>query len=271
MRILVAEDSPDSREILLALLRKGGHSVTGVCDGREALNAINHDRFEIVFLDEEMPGMSGIETAHAIRRKGVTQGKQPIIIGVSGHTAEADERRFLDAGMDGFLPKPVGMTELLGLLAVLARRPSATRFAQAASSAHDESSPDLATHLRRATGGNEALLRPLLKNFLQDFPKKLSAVQRAVAERDAAALASAAHGLIGSLGLFGAQHAVAAARRLQAIGRSGSVDGADQEFRAIEAEFLRLKRDVLSLRRSAESGRRRPAPKPRSRRAKRRS
>lgn len=270
MRILVAEDSLESRELLTDLLRNGGHTVVAVCNGREVIDALEKDRFEVVFMDEQMPMMNGIEATRAIRKKSLSHGKRPIIIGMSGNSAESDERRFLDAGMDAFLPKPVGMSELLGLLAVLARRPPQAAPGRATGSDNGDAPSDLAAHLRRATGGNEKLLRSLVKNFLADAPKKVSTLRSALARKDAQGLASAAHALKGSLGLFGAYRAVAAAQNLQKIGGSGKIDGAEAEFSALEQEFLRLQRELLALPRAPEPKPDKPTEKPRARRAPRR-
>ncbi len=253
MRILVAEDTTESRELLLELLRNGGHTVVGVCNGREALDALEKERFDVVFMDEQMPVMNGIEAAHAIRKKSLSQGERPIVIGMSGNTSEADERRCLDAGMDSFLPKPIGMAELLAMLAALARRPPQTAPGQSAGTEHVRSPHDLAGHLRRATGGDEKVLRSLTKNFLAEAPKKIAGLRRAIKRKNADALASAAHSLKGSLGLFGAHRAVAAVLQLQKLGDCGTTAGAESEFRTLEEEFRRLRAQLLALPHTAES------------------
>jgi len=269
MRILVAEDSPDSRELLTMLLRNAGHTVVGVCDGREALAAIEKGNFEVVFMDEEMPAMSGLEATRAIRGKTLPQVRPPIIIGVSGNAAESDERRCLDAGMDAFLPKPIGMAALFGTLAMVSRGTQETAPAAKASPELGVSSGDLAAHLRRASGGNEKLAKSLVKTFLADAPRKLAALRSAVARKDSERMASCAHALKGSLGLFGAFKAVAAARNIVTIGRAGSLDGAEQEFRTLQEGFRHLRRELLALAPAAKP-KRKPAPKPRSRRSTRR-
>lgn len=272
MRILVAEDTTESRELLTELLRNGGHTVVAVSNGREALDALEKDRFEVVFMDEQMPVMNGIEATHAIRKKSLAHGKRPIVIGMSGNTSEADERRCLDAGMDSFLPKPIGMAQLLAMLAALARRPPQTAAGHAAGSEHDSPPHDLAAHLHRATGGDDKLLRSLIRNFLADAPKKIAALRRAVARENAEALASAAHALKGSLGLFGAHKAVAAAVHLQKIGGSGKTAGAEAEFRALEEEFQRLRAQLLALPHAPQSKSAKRTPKARpARRAQRRA
>ena len=126
MHILVADDDTGSRELLTELLRHGGHSVTAVPDGREALAALAKDTFDIVLMDEEMPVMSGLEAARAILKATAPGQKRPIIVGISGNSTSEDEQRCLAAGMDSFLAKPVRASELFSLLAVLARRTQAS-------------------------------------------------------------------------------------------------------------------------------------------------
>lgn len=263
MRILVAEDAAEGRELLIELLRHGGHTVAGVSNGREALDALDQNPCEVVFMDEEMPLVNGLEATRAIRQRKYAHGKRPIIIGMSGNAAESDERRCLDAGMDAFMPKPIRMPEVLAMLAALSRRPRGT------SSLPAESCADLAAHLERATGGNKKLLRTLVRNFLTDAPKKLFALRRALARGDAKGLASTAHALKGSLGLFGADRAVGTARSLQVIGRSGNLDGAAGHFRTLEAEFHGLRHELVAFLRAPKLERAKPAAKRRARRASR--
>ncbi|HKV05855.1 MAG TPA: response regulator [Candidatus Acidoferrales bacterium] len=247
MRILIAEDNEPGRELLMVLLQKSGHTVTGVRDGREALAALEAQNFEVVFMDEEMPGVNGLEATRAIHQSNRSGGKRPVIIGLSGNSTDEDEKRCLAAGMDAFLPKPIRMAELFALLAVLSRR-SQPPASQPADSAPSGALPEgLAAHLLRATGGNKEILRALVKSFLADAPRKLFAIRRAIAQGDGERLASVAHALKGSLGLFGAHKAVAAALNLQSIGRSGAIGSAANEFRALEEELRRLRSELLAL------------------------
>ncbi|HXQ25378.1 MAG TPA: response regulator [Candidatus Acidoferrales bacterium] len=259
MRILVTDDEDATRELLTELLQKSGHTVTSVRTGREAVAAVECGEFEVVFMDEEMPGMSGIEATREIHRQQVSGGRRPIIVGLSGNGTEADEKRCLVAGMDAFLAKPVRMGELFSLLAVLARHSQPSAPGEMQLVAQGSFSKNLAASLLRATGGNEKILRSLVKNFLADAPKKLSLLRRAVARQDAEALASIAHALKGSIGLFGAQEAVAAADNLQAMGREGAFDGAAKEFRALEDAFKSLRRELLTLKVNAAPARKRAA------------
>jgi CheY-like chemotaxis protein len=262
MHILVADDDTGSRELLTELLRHSGHSVTAVVDGREALAALTKDTFEIVLMDEEMPGMNGLEATRAILQGTAPGQKRPIIVGISGNSTHEDEQRCLAAGMDAFFAKPIRAAELFSLLAALARRQESSASEQADSATADSPPENLADTLRRATGGNEKIARSLVKTFLADTPKKLSLLRRAVSEKDAENLATVAHSLKGSLALIGAQKAAGTARNLQAMGRLGNLSGAAAEFRVLESEFKELGRELLALH---------AKPKPASKRAPARS
>ncbi|MGA9568483.1 MAG: response regulator [Candidatus Acidiferrales bacterium] len=271
LRILVAEDAELNRDLVVELLKKRGHIVEGVADGRQALAALERHNFDVVLLDEEMPGMTGLQTTAAIRRSETTTGKHQIIIGISGHATEDDEHRFRDAGMDASLAKPVEVKTLYKAVESAAQNlhstgaptpraaefeptvvpsvvPPTARDTVADSSTNSPiDSEDVATHLHRTTGGNEKLIRSLAATFLADAPKALARIRGAVAKKNAAELASAAHLLKGSLAIFGAPKAVAAARNLEACGRVRELREASAALRALESEFALLQHELRAI------------------------
>ena len=276
LRVLVTEDTEINRELVLELLKKRGHSVSSAADGLEALAELGRSDFDVVLMDEEMPRVNGLEATRAIRKMESSTGKHVRIIGLTGNATHEDERRCLEAGMDAFIAKPVRMDKLYAAVesvdhaakqigdAQPAREPSASVRATLAGK-DDESA---AAHLHRATGGSEKLERSLIKTFLQDAPKTISLIQRAIAKKDARKLASSAHALKGSIAIFGAANAVAIVRNLEAMGRSANLLDADSQFRALESEFARLKPELLAIH---PAPKKRPATKrktnPKSRRA----
>jgi signal transduction histidine kinase/CheY-like chemotaxis protein/HPt (histidine-containing phosphotransfer) domain-containing protein len=271
LRILVAEDAELNRDLIMELLKKRGHVAEGVADGRQALVALEKHDFDVVLLDEEMPRMTGLQTTAAIRRREVTTGKHQIIIGISGHATHDDEHRFRAAGMDASLAKPVEVKTLYKAVEFAAQNPhrisaysehAADSVAAAAPSAvphtganctanspanSPSDSEDVATHLRRTTGGNEKLIRSLAATFLADAPKALARIRGAIAKKNAAELASAAHLLKGSLAIFGAPKAVAAARNLEALGRTDSLREASAGLRSLESEFALLQQELRAI------------------------
>lgn len=110
--VLVAEDNPFNREILVRILEDRGLDVVSARDGREALDLLQSRDFRIIFMDILMPRMGGMEAIHRVRDAGV---KTPIVI-VSALSSREDRRRCLEAGGDAFLPKPVEAAEIQALI-----------------------------------------------------------------------------------------------------------------------------------------------------------
>lgn len=111
-RILVAEDDPRSRELMVEILRDGGYEVVEVSDGALALGALR-DRgqaFDMVVLDMQMPGVDGLVVASAIRRE--PRLRDLPVLAVTALTQPGDAVRVLEAGCDAYLAKPVSVREV---------------------------------------------------------------------------------------------------------------------------------------------------------------
>jgi len=106
LRILLAEDHPVNQALLSALLRKQGHEVTVVSTGVQALDALAEERPDLVLMDVQMPRMDGIEATARIRKMEKDPGRLPIIA-ITAHAMKGDRERFLAAGMDGYVEKPI--------------------------------------------------------------------------------------------------------------------------------------------------------------------
>jgi HPt (histidine-containing phosphotransfer) domain-containing protein len=166
--------------------------------------------------------------------------------------------------MDAYIAKPVHMDKLYEVVESAAQRrqkptieevapkpqqsaPGAPQQASSEQGAFADSAADsdnVVVHLRRTTGGNERLIQSLAKTFLADAPKTLAQIRTAVRNRDAAKLARAAHLLKGSIAIFGAARAVAAARNLEALGRSGNLAEATSAIRCLESELAVLQQEL---------------------------
>jgi PAS domain S-box-containing protein len=115
-RVLLAEDNAVNQKLAVRLLEKQGHRVTVASDGRQALNAVEREEFDIVLMDIQMPEMDGLEATAAIRARERTTGRHVPIIALTAHAMRGDRERCLSAGMDGYLSKPIGTRELLELI-----------------------------------------------------------------------------------------------------------------------------------------------------------
>lgn len=108
LRILAAEDNPTNQVILAALLEPAGVALTMVGDGREALEAMAGEAFDLVLMDIQMPDMNGVEATLAIRRSEAARGAPPTpILALSANVMRHQIDEYLAAGMDGVVAKPI--------------------------------------------------------------------------------------------------------------------------------------------------------------------
>jgi len=114
MNVLIAEDNPVNQKLAARMLQKMGHSVTVVENGRRALLALEKDQFDVILMDIQMPEMDGFEATAAIREREKSQeGTHMPILAMTAHAMAGDRERCLEAGMDGYVSKPINVEELV--------------------------------------------------------------------------------------------------------------------------------------------------------------
>src|ERR1700722_2818810 len=129
LSVLVAEDNAVNRLLATRLLQKRGHRVVITNNGREALEALEKDKFDLVLMDVQMPEMDGFQATSEIRKteKEKNNGSHQAIIALTAHAMKGDQDRCLESGMDGYLSKPIQPQELDRILEIyVSRRSSAT-------------------------------------------------------------------------------------------------------------------------------------------------
>jgi len=117
LRILLAEDEAINRIVVLHMLRQLGYEAATVNNGLEALQAIEHDTYDVILMDIQMPDMDGFEVTRRIRD---TRRDQPHIIALTAHALSGDRERCLAAGINDYLSKPVRMADLQAVLGKIA-------------------------------------------------------------------------------------------------------------------------------------------------------
>ncbi|MEE4112020.1 MAG: response regulator, partial [Desulfobacteraceae bacterium] len=114
IRILVAEDNPTNQQVAQAILEGAGIVVTIVGDGEAAVKAVGDTPFDAVLMDIQMPRMNGYEATRRIRE--LPQGARMPIVAMTAHAMKGDEEKCLEAGMDGYISKPVNQDRLFHTL-----------------------------------------------------------------------------------------------------------------------------------------------------------
>jgi signal transduction histidine kinase/DNA-binding response OmpR family regulator len=113
LRILLAEDNPVNQKLASRLLEKRGHNVVTTGNGREALERIEKESFDLVLMDVQMPEVDGFAATATIRKKEETTGTHLPVVAMTAHVMQGDKERCLAAGMDGYVSKPIDVKELL--------------------------------------------------------------------------------------------------------------------------------------------------------------
>lgn len=112
LHVLLAEDNPVNQQLALELLQMRGHNVRIAENGKEVLSALEREPFDVILMDLQMPVMDGFQTTAAVRERERKTGAHIPIIAITGSAMQGDRQRCLDAGMDGYLCKPIRFREL---------------------------------------------------------------------------------------------------------------------------------------------------------------
>ncbi|MEY2575471.1 MAG: two-component system, sensor histidine kinase and response regulator, partial [Verrucomicrobiota bacterium] len=210
------------------ILEKAGHVLVHAANGREAVEAFSDGAFDLILMDVQMPEMDGFEATRRIRELEEATGGHIKIAAMTAHAMAGDRERCLAAGMDDYVSKPLRKEDLLrtvsGARVMGDRLETGTRFLFNRE------------ELLSQCDGDEDLMAELVSIFHDDTPGILRAVGEAVEKGDAPALATHAHKLLSSLGVFGAGRARTLALRLEKHATENDFGGAKERFTELERE-----------------------------------
>ncbi len=242
LRILLVEDSLVNQKLVKALLERQGHLVLVANDGQEALAGFQAQPFDLVLMDIQMPHMDGLEATAAIRQLEQRRGTHVPIVAMTAHALLGDRERCLAAGMDEYLAKPIRARRLFETIAAMVpgtATPSPEAPPPSPPPAGGEGIVDWTTALR-SVQGDQDLLRSLVATFLEESPRLMSSLRKAVAEAAAQGMLQSAHTLKGSLQYLGAERAFRLAFRLEMMAREGKLQEAEETLAALEVEMARV-------------------------------
>ena len=238
LEILVAEDNEVNQRVVRTQLERMGHRPTVVDSGSKALGRLEHQRFDLVLMDVQMPEMDGLEATAAIRNREKDTGERLPVIAMTAHAMKGDRQRFLDAGMDAYLAKPFRARELLELI---------DRFAPAEPAPAQKGRHVDPGALLEQLGGDTALLSELVQLFMLDKDDIVADLRNAADRSDAKALEQTAHRLRGTIGALAPGPALQSAARLESMGREGDLSGVETTLDLLEEQIDEVGRELTTL------------------------
>ncbi|HVO10284.1 MAG TPA: ATP-binding protein [Vicinamibacteria bacterium] len=227
LQVLLVEDNLVNQRVTRAQLVRLGCDVDLAADGREGIAAITRRRYDLVFMDCQMPEVDGFDATREIRRREGDGPRVPIVA-LTANALRADRERCLAAGMDDYLAKP---TDLGSLEQALERHAPSTGGGRATEPGPERGvtlvDQQALSNLKDLEHDGPGFLAVLVREFDEGFRERLSEMQLAARENDGAALRGAAHSLKGSAGIVGAEKMASLCRRLECLGAEGQATGAD--------------------------------------------
>ncbi len=248
LRILLAEDSVPNQRLAIGLLSKWGYTTVVAVNGQEAVDrATSDDNFDLILMDVQMPELDGFDATRRIREAERTTGRRRTpIIAMTAHAMKGDRERCLEAGMDGYISKPVRAPELSRTIAEFSPVEStecgcnfldrdtalpasntevpAARPAASESNAHQAVSANGKlidwTAALRSVGGDRELLLSVVEAALEEWPGLVAQLNNALPKHDEVTVRRVVHTFKGAFRTLGATQASQLAERLETSDRS---------------------------------------------------
>ncbi|MFH1279774.1 MAG: response regulator [Candidatus Eisenbacteria bacterium] len=242
LRILLAEDNPVNQLVARRILEKEGHELDVRCNGQEAVKGLEKGNYDLVLMDVTMPVMDGYEATREIREREKEKGGHVPIIAMTARAIKGDREKCLESGMDGYISKPIRpdllietITEILG--GREAAREGAPAAGETAASGNDPI--DMAGALELLDGDRD-LFREMVGIFLEEAPRLVSDLEKALTDEDRDGIERAAHSLKGSVGNLAAPGTYEAARVLELAAREGRAEDVPAAAATLREEMSRL-------------------------------
>ena len=264
IRILLAEDHPVNRQVATAMLETLTCRVDVVADGAQAIEAVQLEDYDLLFLDCQMPNVDGYDATRQIRRleqqgklrfkNGENRSGRLPILALTAHTAPADRAASFESGMDDFVSKPFTLQTLRGALVKwVGRRVETAAEFSAPTSPNPEGSDtgdppisqaglDQILELDRLNGGG--VFVRFARTFLEAVPVTLEELRTAVTRADSEGVAKSAHALKGVCLNLGAEPMAAASRELERLGKAGIAEGTAALVTKLDELFLAVKAEL---------------------------
>ncbi|MEP6605831.1 MAG: response regulator, partial [Nitrosospira sp.] len=237
--VLIAEDHPINQKVVVEILRERGHAFAIANNGIEALQMLEHEAFDVVLMDGQMPEMDGYEATAEIRRREKETGKHIRIIALTALAMKSDREKCLAAGMDDYISKPVDADLLIQRLESERGSPDPVAIDKVKGTTAAGKAFDEIDALKRAKG-KEAFLKRLAHVFLKEMPQTMTNILEAIKVGDALQLERFAHRLKGAASTMSAIPVAEAAAKIEVFARRGELGCIDEALEELEMRSAEL-------------------------------
>jgi CheY-like chemotaxis protein/HPt (histidine-containing phosphotransfer) domain-containing protein len=257
-RILVAEDNIVNQQVALGILRKMSLRADAVASGEEAITALENVPYDLVLMDVQMPVMDGMEATRCIRAAATSQrtrirNPRVPIIAMTAHAMQGDRERFLGAGMDDYISKPVSPQALAQILLRWLPQQEADATAPESPSALGMITPNpialpvfnRAALLERLMG-DEEMLTVILESFLNDAPNQLAGLKADLSAEDIASVERRLHTMKGTASTMGGEALSAIAAELEKSAKAGDLAMVAARYAELQAGYEQVKLAMLA-------------------------
>ncbi len=260
LQILLCDDNPINQKVAVRILQQLGYKPDVTANGREALEALDKKKYDVIFMDVMMPEMDGLEATRVIRdrqKAGVSEfyKSQIVIIAMTAQAMQGDREKCMAAGMDDYLAKPIRPADVSNVLAkwMASKNPSPGPAAQAAAPSREAELPVDMDRLMELAGGEKAMLKELVELFYSQTVKQLAQLEAAIKANKTEEVRHLAHSCKGASATMGMAPLAAIFFELEKMGRAGSLDGAGSSVSGAASEFKRVQ-DFLAAQPALSAG-----------------
>lgn len=240
LTILLVEEDLLDQKLSVNLLSKSGHRVDLAANGVEALKMSEAHSYDVILMDLEMTEMGGLEAARRIRERERASGQHTPIIALTAGAASEDQQRYLEAGMDDCVSRPLDAEQLLVVLTKAFPSPADNKPVQSAA----QEAVDYAHALNTA---DVWVIETIGQDFLDDCPRQLKEIEQAIETADHASLRRTAHTLRGLVGNFNASRIEQLTRDLEHPEMDGDVTQARSVYSQLQAEIEALNQALVNF------------------------
>jgi two-component system, sensor histidine kinase and response regulator len=215
-----------------------GHTSVLAQNGKVALTLAASEKFDLAFMDVQMPEMDGLAATKGIRQHEKGTGIRLPIFAMTAHAMKGDRERCLEAGMDGYITKPIRFSDIEKTLSGVSEAPPVSAPVVKPIPPPTPSGKILwcKAEVLERLGGDEYLLQES-QIFLKESPKLMQKLRDGITGDDSEAVMRAAHTLKGELGYLGNEEATQAVLELEHMGREKNLSQAVDVFNSLEREL----------------------------------